>query len=166
MTTFAGNSLPPDAAIDEFPFAGEAQAALAALEEWKNRLLDAAVARPTEALVTVLTSGALIFYLAERDVNEDVRTYGDALHYISTCFSVGYARIYPVTQIGKLVASVVMVIGPAITSWILEGRLVAREAAKGAAAGPRPAAPAPDLRPVVERLDAILAELKGRASNP
>jgi hypothetical protein len=139
--------------MERYPFEGETRAAVDAFHVWKDRVLDLAVDHPAESLFVVLSSGALIFYLAEKPVNEDVRTYNDALHYISTCLSVGYARIYPQTQIGKLVATVVMAIGPSLTSWVIEGRLVGRTT---------PAPPGPDLTPVLQRLDAILEELKAQ----
>ena len=142
--------------IGAFPLQGECVAAWEAFHGWKNKLLDLAADHPAEALFTVVAGGAMVFYLAERDVNDDVATYGDALHYISTCLSVGYARIFPMTQTGKLVATIVMTIGPALSSWLIEGRVVGRQAAT-------PAAPSgPDLAPVLERLDAILHELKAR----
>ena len=49
------------------------------------------------------------------------RWANDALHYISTCLSVGYARIFPVTQVGKLVATIVMAIGPSLSGWVIRG---------------------------------------------
>jgi hypothetical protein len=135
--------------LGAFPFAGECQAAFRTLQEWKGKLLDLAVDNPAETLFVVLTGGALVFYLAEREVNEGINTYDDALYYISTCLSVGYANVFPLTQTGKLVAAIVMAIGPALAAWQLEGRLVARQAQT-----PTP----PD--PIVERLDQILAELR------
>lgn len=143
--------------VDSWPFAGESGAALRALRNWRDRLSDYAVDHPAEALFWVLTGGALVFYLAEKDANEEVASYGDALHYVSTCLSVGYARIFPVTATGKLVATLVMAIGPSLTSWIIEGRLVARQVAPSASP-PSPADHAV-LRAVVERLDAILARM-------
>jgi voltage-gated potassium channel len=151
--------------IGDFPFTGECQAALDALECWKNKLLDAAVDRPAETLLVVLTGAAMVFYLAEREVNDRVESYGDALHYISTCLSVGYANLFPMTQTGKLVATIVMAIGPALTSWIIEGRLVARTSQAQAAATEVETAAMPtrpDFTPVVEKLDAILQEMRAQ----
>lgn len=145
-------------ALSDHPFRQEADAALRAFQAWKSKLLDYAVDNPAETLFWVLTGGAFVFYLAEKDVNEDVHGYHDAIHYISTCLSVGYARIHPVTQVGKLVATIVMAIGPSLSGWIIEGRLVRRSAE----AGDAPAAPPRDLTPVLERLDAILEELKAQ----
>ena len=147
--------------IGDFPFAGECQAAVDAFQTWKDRLLDFAVDNPSEALFTVVTGAALVFYLAEKPVNERVNTYDDALYYISTCLSVGYANIFPLTQLGKLVAAIVMVIGPSLSSWMLEGRLVRRTAEAGTAAdGGAPAGP--DFGPVMEKLDEILREMRAQ----
>ena len=144
--------------IGAFPLQGECVAAWEAFHGWKNKLLDLAADHPAEALFTVVAGGAMVFYLAERDVNDDVATYGDALHYISTCLSVGYARIFPMTQIGKLVATIVMAIGPGLTAWVIEGRLTRRNALAEANTPPQP-------DPIVERLDAILQELKAQRTN-
>ena len=137
--------------IGDFPFTGECEAAFAALQSWKDRLLDYAVDHPLESLITLVTGSAWVMYLAEREVNEGITTYDDALYYVSTCLSVGYANVFPQTQIGKLVAAVVMILGPSLTSWVIEGRLVARQAE---------APPPPD--PVVQKLEAILQELRAR----
>src|ERR1700744_6102363 len=102
------------------------------------------VATPGEELSTLVAWGATLFYWAEHEVNDGVRSYWDALHYVSTSLSVGYANIFPVTPLGKMVGAVVMMVGPALSARALEGA---------------PAAPAPDgaLGP---KLDAILNELK------
>lgn len=149
----------PAGEIDSFPFNGELRAVADRLGGLRDRTLDYAVDHPLEALFAVLATSSWLFYQAEREVNDDVRTYGDALHYISTCLSVGYARIYPSTPVGKLIASLVMAIGPSLSSWQLEGRLVARQARAEATTDPSVA----DLQAVVQRLDAILAELRTRS---
>lgn len=154
----------PDLApIGEFPFAGESRAAWEALNRWKNRLLDFAGSNPAEAVFTLTAGGALVFYLAEKGVNEDVRTLTDAFHYIATCLTVGYASYFPITQTGKLVAAIVMMYGPSVTAWVVEGSMV-RSAPERRA--PEAAPPAPDLSPLLARLDAILAELRAARSEP
>jgi hypothetical protein len=145
--------------IGDFPFAGEAAAAVEAFQNWKNRLLDFAVDNPTEALLTLVLGSAWVFYLAERDENDGVNTYDDALYYISTCLCVGYANIFPKTQLGKLVAAIVMILGPSVSAWTLEGRLVRRTRDEEGAAATL------DLGPVVEKLDAILTELRTSRGN-
>ncbi|HEU4753058.1 MAG TPA: hypothetical protein VFU47_08110, partial [Armatimonadota bacterium] len=67
----------------------------------------------------------------------------------------GYANVFPRTQLGKLVAAIVMMIGPALTSWVVEGRLVQRQATPPAAEEPQP-----ETAAVLEKLELILQELK------
>ena len=81
---------------------------------WENNFLDWAEANPMESAYGFLASAAIPFYYAEKDSNPQVNTYVDAFHYIATCASVGYADIFPVTQTGKAIAALVMVVGPSI----------------------------------------------------
>jgi hypothetical protein len=105
------------------------------------------VATPAEELSLLVTWGAALFYWAESDANPMVRSYWDALHYIATALSVGYANIFPVTSIGKAIGAAVMTVGPALSARALDGAVKPRADAEGEAA-------------VVARLDAILAELR------
>ena len=100
---------------------------------------------PIDELSTLVTWGAALFYWAENGVNEGVKDYWDAVHYIATSLSVGYANIFPVTPLGKTIGAVVMTVGPALSARALD-----------------PArAEGPDASAVVaEKLDAILDELK------
>ncbi len=107
-------------------------------------------ATPAEELGLLVAWGAAMFYWAEAGENPAVRTYWDALHYVATSLSVGYANIFPVTALGKAIGAVVMMVGPALSARALD-------------AAPQGRAGAPDgSAAVVERLDAILAELRGR----
>jgi voltage-gated potassium channel len=106
------------------------------------------VASPADALGLLVGWASALFYWAEAGENPSVRTYWDAVHYVATSLSVGYANIFPVTALGKAVGAVVMMVGPALSARALE-------------TAPRPE-PAADLTPVVERLDAILEELRRR----
>jgi len=63
---------------------------------------------------------AALFYCAEEKENPGVRTWFDALHYVSTCLSVGYANIFPVTQAGKAIGAVVQMLGPALSAKALD----------------------------------------------
>jgi hypothetical protein len=103
---------------------------------------------PMETLAGFLLGTSAAFYLAERNVNPKVKTYVDALYYISTCLSVGYADIFAQTQTGRAVATLVMTIGPSLASNSLER--------------PGNALPASvqGQEIIVERLDAILEELR------
>ena len=75
----------------------------------------------TEELTGFVCSAAALFLSAEEGHNPSVRTYWDALHYVSTSLSVGYANIHPVTQTGKLIGAVVQMLGPALSSHALDG---------------------------------------------
>jgi len=106
----------------------------------------AGVASPADELTLLVTWGAVLFYWAEADANPMVRTYWDALHYIATALSVGYANIFPVTALGKAIGAVVMTIGPALSARALD-----RAA---------PAADGGGTALLAEKLDAILVELR------
>jgi hypothetical protein len=82
----------------------------------------APAAPPSNAQVMAefVTTCAALFLLAEQDHNPAVKTYWDALHYISTSLSVGYANIFPVTQMGKAIGAVVMMVGPALSAKALD----------------------------------------------
>ncbi|MGN6369096.1 MAG: ion channel [Phycisphaerae bacterium] len=77
--------------------------------------------RPAQNTLIVLGAAAVLFYQAERGVNKKVKTIFDALEYCSSSLSVGYTSIYPQTAIGKLVATMLMTYGPALTGAMLEG---------------------------------------------
>ena len=105
-------------------------------------------AAPTNAQVMAdfVATCAALFLAAEQGANPAVQTYWDALHYVSTSLSVGYANIFPVTQAGKAIGAFVQMVGPALSSKALDA----------------PPAVQPAVDPVVEKLDAILAELRRR----
>ncbi|HUJ25415.1 MAG TPA: ion channel [Myxococcales bacterium] len=73
-----------------------------------------------EELADFVCAAAALFYCAEEGHNPSVRTFWDALHYISTSLSVGYANIFPVTQAGKAIGAVVQMVGPALSSKALD----------------------------------------------
>ncbi len=91
--------------------------------------------------------GAAAFYWAEAGANPSVRTYWDALHYIATSLSVGYANIFPVTALGKVIGAVVMSVGPALSARVLDQP------------GP-PASSENGTALLAAKLDAILVELR------
>src|SRR5262252_7591897 len=108
------------------------------------------VATPAEELSLLVGWGAAVFYWAEAGANPMVRSYWDALHYISTALSVGYANLFPVTPLGKVIGTVVMTVGPALSARALDGVPRPGEGDAGAVAESA----------VVAKLDAILAELR------
>jgi len=74
----------------------------------------------SEELTQFVCTAAALFYCAEEKENPAVRTYFDALHYVSTSLSVGYANIFPVTQAGKAIGAVVQMLGPALSAKALD----------------------------------------------
>jgi hypothetical protein len=103
---------------------------------------------PIDANLSFILGASALFYFAEKDVNPKVRTYFDALVYTTTCLSVGYADIFARTETGKLVGSIIMTVGPALSGMLLD----------------RPSSePDPNARiqaAILEKLEAILAEMK------
>ena len=73
-----------------------------------------------EQLTELVTQGAALFYLVEEPHNPAVRTYWDALHYVATSLSVGYANIFPVTAAGKAIGAAIMMVGPALSARALD----------------------------------------------
>ncbi len=73
-----------------------------------------------EQLAELVSQAAMLFYLAESPVNPQVASYWDALHYIATSLSVGYANIFPVTAAGKAIGAMVMMVGPALSAKALD----------------------------------------------
>ena len=69
-----------------------------------------------DASLEILGVASWAFYEAEKDANPRVTSYVDAFYYISTCASVGYADIFAVTQAGRAIAALVMIVGPALTA--------------------------------------------------
>jgi hypothetical protein len=84
-------------------------------DEYEKRFLDWVNANPLEANVEFLGLAAWAFYQAERGVNPKIQTYIDAFYYISTCASVGYADMFAVTQAGRTITAIVMMLGPSLT---------------------------------------------------
>jgi hypothetical protein len=73
-----------------------------------------------EEMTDFVCAAAALFYAAEEGHNPSVKTFWDALHYISTSLSVGYANIFPVTQAGKAIGALVQMVGPALSSKALD----------------------------------------------
>lgn len=118
------------------------------LEGLKSALRREVEKDPIDAVFRFTAGAAWLFYKAEHTENPRVATYADALLYIATSLSVGYHEIHPKTQAGALIAAVVQMLGPALAASALNP--------------PGAAAVAPGLGngAVVERLDAVLAELR------
>jgi hypothetical protein len=141
----------PDAAL--LALAGSLAAAGApTYAALKQGLKEAAATDPFDATVVTVLGASFLFYLAEKGHNPKVVTYWDALVFISTCLSVGYADIFARTPTGKAIASAVMTFGPALSGAVFEAPDGGRTALSPEAVAFQ--------RAIVDKLDAILAELR------
>jgi hypothetical protein len=84
--------------------------------DYQRRLLDWVEANPLDSTLEIIGIASLAFYQAEKNINPRIHTFTDAFYYISTCASVGYADIFAVTQAGRAIAALVMLVGPALTN--------------------------------------------------
>jgi len=109
---------------------------------------------PMNAIVFTVLAGAAAFYAAEREQNPKVNSYFDALVYVSTSLSVGYADIFPKTEAGKAIASTLMTYGPALAARVFD---VPNEAKERVVEGERSEAA---LRGIADKLESILQELQ------
>jgi voltage-gated potassium channel len=94
----------------------------------KDGLRETVARDPIDALVVTSLASAWLFYIAERDDNPQVRTFWDALVFVTTSLSVGYANVHAMTAAGKAIASALNTIGPAMTARALEAPRAEREA--------------------------------------
>ena len=116
----------------------------------KTAIRDGVARDPLDALVATVLGGSFLFYLAEKDENPKVKTYWDALVYVSTCLSVGYADIFARTSAGKAIASALMTVGPAMAAKALDPPNALQD--DGAALAVQ--------QTIAAKLDAILVELR------
>jgi voltage-gated potassium channel len=124
-------------------------------ESLKNGLRAAVASDPFDATIVTVLGGSFLFYVAEKGHNPKVQTYWDALVFISTCLSVGYADVFAKTPAGKAIASAIMTFGPAMSGAILESPSGGAETKGGAS---------PELlqmqHVIADKLEAILGELR------
>lgn len=83
-------------------------------DAWESHFLNWVEGNPLESAFGFLGVAAAAFYLAEKEANPKIATYVDAFYYIATCASVGYADVFAMTQSGKAIASLVMIVGPGL----------------------------------------------------
>ncbi len=115
------------------------------LERAKNALRDRYHSDPMETVVSAVALCAALFYRAEKGKNPKVRSFWDALVFVSTSVSAGYCDVVAVTPTGKAISSALMTFGPAMASGIM--------------APPRASNAADADARIVERLDKILRAL-------
>jgi Ion channel len=89
-------------------------------DQLKRSFRDAAVRDPLDSLAALVFGGGYLFYLAEQGQNPRCTSYTDAVLFISTCISVGYADVFARTDAGKAIASFVMTIGPSLAASALD----------------------------------------------
>ncbi len=152
MTAKAETGAGDDAAVLAVLASLVATGGEASYDSWKRSLKGAVTRDPFDALVVMVVGGAFLFYLAERGKNPKVKSYVDALLFLSTCVSVGYADVFAVTPTGKAIASAVMTFGPSMSGGIFDA-----PAAPSASASPEMLAV---QTAIVDKLDAILGELR------
>ncbi len=103
---------------------GDFKSALQSLLQKKDGLerqvLDWVAHNPLDAAFEFLGLASYAFYLAEKDANPKIETFMDAFYYIGTCASVGYADIFAVTQTGRAIAALVMIVGPSMAAKTLD----------------------------------------------
>jgi hypothetical protein len=124
-------------------------------ESWTALKRDARafVARdPIDAVAVTALAGTYLFYLAEKGKNPKVESFWDALVFVTTCMSVGYADTFARTPSGKAIAAWVMTVGPSLAAG-----LFAPPAAEVAA---QEESRAETQKQILARLDAILAALQ------
>ena len=86
----------------------------------KRGLREAMLRDPLDSLAVTILGGSYLFYLAEEGKNEKVKSFFDALTFITTCLSVGYDDVFARTDAGKAIASFVMTFGPALSGAALD----------------------------------------------
>lgn len=128
-----------------------------ALERFKGGVRAGYAKDPMGTVLAAVIGGAWLFYRAERGHNPKVRSFYDALVYVSTNLSVGYSDIFAKTERGKAIGSVLMTYGPAMTANIFNepGTMT-----PPIAPAPLPAPGEPTQKDILDRLDRILAVLE------
>jgi hypothetical protein len=137
-----------------------------ALVRFKSGIREGYARDPMGSVLATVLGGAWLFYRAERGHNDKVKTFYDALVYVSTNLSVGYCDIFAKTTRGKAIGSVLMTYGPAMAAKIFDvPSAAAAPTTAGAASDPAKAATSEPASPlaskdILDRLDRILAVLE------
>ena len=141
----------PLAVLAALALASSPELAKDGLAKLKDDLREKFNADPMGSTMGTVAVGALLFYRAEKGHNPKVKTYYDALVYVSTNLSVGFSDIFAVTPMGKAIGTLLMTYGPAMATRALDD--------------PKdPNDPDPTQRDVVDRLDKILEALSARTA--
>jgi hypothetical protein len=143
-----------------------------ALDRFKGGVREGFAKDPMGSVLATVLGGAWLFYKAERGHNPKVKSYYDALVYVSTNLSVGYSDIFAKTPRGKAIGTALMTYGPAMAAKIFDAPTapvaapvpVASVASVASVAPVAPAAAGSNA--VLERLDRILAILEANRDAP
>ena len=130
-----------------------------ALDRFKGGVREGFAKDPMGSVLATVLGGAWMFYKAERGHNPKVKSYYDALVYVSTNLSVGYSDIYAKTPRGKAIGSALMTYGPAMAAKIFDAPTTPAEPPTAPPPVPAPAA-AVSSQAVLDKLDRILAVLE------
>jgi hypothetical protein len=132
-----------------------------ALDRFKGGVRDGFASDPMGSVLATVLGGAWLFYKAEHGHNPNVKSFYDALVYVSTNLSVGYCDIFAKTTRGKAIGSALMAYGPAMAAKIFDAP--AKKPAPEPKAAPvvvTPIAAAKTQADILDRLDRILAVLE------
>lgn len=141
-----------------------------ALEKLKVGAREGFAKDPMGTVLATVLGGAWLFYKAERGHNPKVKSYYDALVYVSTNLSVGYSDIFAKTERGKAIGSVLMTYGPAMAAKIFDAPMkpgqapgangdavkISAVAAAPPATAPTPSASSPEVLATLDRILALL----------
>src|SRR6478735_2903565 len=114
---------------------------------------------PMSSTAAAVLVGALAFYAAERGKNPKVKTFYDALVYVSTNLSVGYSDIFAQTPVGKTIGSALMTYGPALATRVFDQPNDAADRARESEQSQE------SLRAIADKLDKILVELRAERAS-
>ena len=135
-----------------------------ALDRFKGGVREGFAKDPMGSVLAAVLGGAWLFYKAERGHNPKVKSYYDALVYVSTNLSVGYSDIFAKTPRGKAIGTALMTYGPAMSAKIFDTPTAPDPAAAPPAAAV--ATPLAGSKEVLDRLDRILAILEATREAP
>ena len=137
-----------------------------ALDRFKGGVRDGFAKDPMGSVLAAVLGGAWLFYKAERGHNPKVKSYYDALVYVSTNLSVGYSDIFAKTPRGKAIGTALMTYGPAMAAKIFDTPTAPVPAAPPAASPIQTTTPLAGSKEVLDRLDRILAILEATREAP
>jgi len=129
------------------------------LDSLKEKLRSVAKGDPIDALLATVLGGGLLFYKLEHGKNPRCNSYWDAVLYVATSLSVGYDDVFPKTEAGNALASLVHSFGPALAANALNPPKAALDA-KAAADAAKDAELLAVNKAILARLDDIATSLK------